>query len=265
MVHFSLFRPLLAHSSSTYSDFWSENKIPDYTSKRDKDCVCTVNRTTLSTPVSTWVSDSSLSIDTHINTLLSKVRSRIRFLYCNKATFTHSAKHTLIKMTILPILDYGPVICQFPKIFSINWMSSTITVTVMVDDELIPVTDPLISVHLWNQYWKTSSYLRSLLDIHSSNRNSHSSSCIDLFIPKVFTSFGRLSFQFAASGDWNQLHKTVKLSTLLLFSSFKNSLQTTVCNPCTCFWLLYWDQRCHTYYMIYNPNPRSSLLMRTGS
>uniref|UniRef100_A0A8C7DA57 Reverse transcriptase domain-containing protein n=1 Tax=Oncorhynchus kisutch TaxID=8019 RepID=A0A8C7DA57_ONCKI len=56
-----------------------------------------------------WL-DSKLSFQTHIKHLQSKVKSRIGFLFRNKASFTHAAKHTLVKLTILPILDFGDVI-----------------------------------------------------------------------------------------------------------------------------------------------------------
>jgi hypothetical protein len=39
-----------------------------------------------------------------------QLKSRIGFLYRNKASLTHAAKHTLVKLTILPILDFGDVI-----------------------------------------------------------------------------------------------------------------------------------------------------------
>uniref|UniRef100_A0A674BWV1 Reverse transcriptase domain-containing protein n=1 Tax=Salmo trutta TaxID=8032 RepID=A0A674BWV1_SALTR len=56
-----------------------------------------------------WL-DCKLSFQTHIKHLQSKVKSRIGFLFHNKASFTHAAKHTLVKLTILPILDFGDVI-----------------------------------------------------------------------------------------------------------------------------------------------------------
>uniref|UniRef100_A0A8K9X890 Reverse transcriptase domain-containing protein n=1 Tax=Oncorhynchus mykiss TaxID=8022 RepID=A0A8K9X890_ONCMY len=56
-----------------------------------------------------WL-DCKLSFQTHIKHLQSKVKSRIGFLFCNKASFTHATKHTLVKLTILPILDFGDVI-----------------------------------------------------------------------------------------------------------------------------------------------------------
>ena len=55
-----------------------------------------------------WL-DCKLSFQTRIKHLQSKIKSRIGFLFRNKASFTHVAKHTL-KLTILPILDFGDVI-----------------------------------------------------------------------------------------------------------------------------------------------------------
>ena len=55
-----------------------------------------------------WL-DCKLSFQTHIKHLQSKIKSRIDFLFCNKASFTHAAKYTLVKLTILPILDFGDV------------------------------------------------------------------------------------------------------------------------------------------------------------
>ena len=56
-----------------------------------------------------WL-DCKLSFQTHIKHLRSKINSRIGFLFQNKASFTHAAKHTLVKLKILPILDFGDVI-----------------------------------------------------------------------------------------------------------------------------------------------------------
>ena len=54
--------------------------------------------------------DWKLSFQTHVRHLQSQIKSRIGFLFLNKASFTHAAKHTLVKLTILPILDFGDVI-----------------------------------------------------------------------------------------------------------------------------------------------------------
>ena len=56
-----------------------------------------------------WL-DCKLSFQTHIKHLQSKIKSRIGILFHNKASFTCAAKHPLVKLTILPILDFGDVI-----------------------------------------------------------------------------------------------------------------------------------------------------------
>ena len=56
------------------------------------------------------MSGCKLSFQTHIKHLQYKIKSRIGFLFRDKESFTHAAKHTLVKLTILPILDFGDVI-----------------------------------------------------------------------------------------------------------------------------------------------------------
>ena len=51
-----------------------------------------------------WL-DCEPSFQTHIKHLQSKITSRIGFLFRNKASFTRAAKHTLVKLIILPYLD----------------------------------------------------------------------------------------------------------------------------------------------------------------
>ena len=58
-----------------------------------------------------WL-DRKLIFLTHIKHLQSNILSRIGFLFCSKASFTHASKHTLVKLTILTILDFGDVICK---------------------------------------------------------------------------------------------------------------------------------------------------------
>ena len=50
--------------------------------------------------------DCKLSFQTHIKHLQFKIKSRISFLFRNK----QQTKHTLVNLTILPILDFYDVI-----------------------------------------------------------------------------------------------------------------------------------------------------------
>ncbi|CDQ91595.1 unnamed protein product [Oncorhynchus mykiss] len=59
-------------------------------------------------------------------------------------------------------------------------------------------------------------------------RSTRSSRCISLIIPKANTSFGRLSFQFSAACDWNELQKSLKLETFISLTNFKHLLSEQV-------------------------------------
>jgi hypothetical protein len=67
-----------------------------------------------------WL-DCKLSFQSHIKHLQSRIKSRIGFLLCNKASFTHAAKHTLIKLTIL---DFGDVIYKIASNILLNKMDA---------------------------------------------------------------------------------------------------------------------------------------------
>ena len=58
--------------------------------------------------IGVWL-DCKFSFQTHIKHLQSKIKSRIGFLFHN-TSFPHAAKHTLVKLTILSIIDFGDVI-----------------------------------------------------------------------------------------------------------------------------------------------------------
>uniref|UniRef100_A0A8C7SSR8 General transcription factor IIF subunit 2 n=1 Tax=Oncorhynchus mykiss TaxID=8022 RepID=A0A8C7SSR8_ONCMY len=49
-------------------------------------------------------------------------------------------------------------------------------------------------------------------------------SCSNTVTPKTNSFFGRLSFQFSAANDWNELQKSLKLETLISLTSFKHQL-----------------------------------------
>ena len=60
---------------------------------------------------------------------------------------------------------------------------------------------------------KALRYLSSLVMITTPTRSTRSSRYISLIITKANTSFDRLSFQFSAASDWNELQKSLNLET----------------------------------------------------
>lgn len=179
-----------------------------------------------------WL-DSSLSFQTHINQLQTKIKSRISFLFRNKASLTFPAKLALVKMTILPIIDFGDVI------YRIASNSLLRKLDVVYHTAIRFVTNAPYNTHHCNLYsligwpslqtrrqkhWyhliykcllcKTPRYLGSLIPRATPSMNLHSRRYITLSATKVRTSFGRLAFQISAANDWNTLKKTLSWNPL---------------------------------------------------
>ena len=186
-----------------------------------------------------WL-DCKLSFQSNIKHLQSKIKSRIDFLFRNKAFFTHAAKHTLIKLTILPILDFGDVIYKIA--------SNTQTAFNLLSNQCHPFChqSPIPthhcdlyalvgwpSLHIHRQtHWLhviykfllAPPYLSSLVSIAAPTCSTCSSRYFSLVIPKASSSFGRLSFQFSAANDWNKLQQSLKLETHISLTNFKHQL-----------------------------------------
>uniref|UniRef100_A0A8C7Q8L7 Reverse transcriptase domain-containing protein n=1 Tax=Oncorhynchus mykiss TaxID=8022 RepID=A0A8C7Q8L7_ONCMY len=199
-----------------------------------------------------WL-DCKLSFQTHIKHLQSKVKSRIGFLFRNKASFTHAAKHTLVKLTILPILDFGDVIYKIASNTLLNKLDAVYHSAIRFVTKAPYTTHhcdlyALVgwpSLHTRRQtHWlhviyktllgKVPPYLSSLVTIASPTCSTRSSRYISLVTPKTNSFFGRLSFQFSAANDWNELQKSLKLETLISLTSFKHQLSEQLTYYCTC-------------------------------
>ncbi|CDQ90590.1 unnamed protein product [Oncorhynchus mykiss] len=72
--------------------------------------------------------------------------------------------------------------------------------------------------------------LSSLVTIAAPTRSTR----ISLVTLLANSSFGRLSFQFSAANDWNELQKSLKLKTHISLTSFKHQLSEQLTDHCTC-------------------------------
>ena len=104
------------------------------------------------------------------------------------------------------------------------------------------VMKPWLVVDALGQPWriyksllgKALPYLSSLVTIATPPRSTCSSRYISLFTPKANSSFGRLSFQFSAANDWNELQKWLKLETYISLTNFKHQLSEQLIDRCSC-------------------------------
>ena len=198
-----------------------------------------------------WL-DCKLSFRAHIKHLQSKMKYRISFLYRNKASFTHAAKHPLVKLTILPILDFGDVIYKITSNTLLSKLDAVYHSAIRFVTKSPYTTHcdlyALVgwpSLHIRRQtHWlqviyksmlgKSPPYLSSLVTMATPTRSTRSSRCISLIIPKANTSFGRLPFQFSAACDWNELQKSLKLETFISLTNFKHLLSEQLTDRCSC-------------------------------
>ena len=199
-----------------------------------------------------WL-DCKLSSQTHIKHLQSKIKSRIGFLFCNKASFTHAAKNTLVKLIVLPILDIDDVISKKASNTLLNKLDAVYHSAIRLVTKAPNATHhcdlyALVgwpSLHTRRQtYWlqviyktllgKVPPYLCSLVAIAAHTCSMRSSRYISLVTPRANSSFGRLSFQFSAANYWNELQKSLKLETLISLTSFKHQLSEQLTDHCTC-------------------------------
>ena len=202
-----------------------------------------------------WL-DSSLSFNTHINNLQSKVKARLAFLFRNKSSFTHAAKHILVKMTVLPILDYGDIIYRAASDTALKILDTlhhsairfaTNAPYLTHHHELYEKVDwssleTRRSLHWHHFIYKTllgkmPPYLSSLLSIAPKPCNTRASKYIQLTVPSgatFNTDLGRTSFRFAAAYDWNTLQSSLKLEHLPSLPILKQYLQQIFFDCCAC-------------------------------
>uniref|UniRef100_A0A8K9XEK3 Reverse transcriptase domain-containing protein n=1 Tax=Oncorhynchus mykiss TaxID=8022 RepID=A0A8K9XEK3_ONCMY len=197
-----------------------------------------------------WL-DCKLSF--HIKYLQSKTKSIIGFLFRKKAFFTHAAKHTVVKLTILSILDFGNVIYKIASNTLLSKLDAVYHSAIRFVTKAPYTTHhydlyALVgwpSLHIHRQtHWlqviyksllgKAPPYLSSLVTIAAPTRSMRSSRYISLITPKANSFFGRLSFQFSAANDWNKLQKSLKLETHIFLTNFKHQLSEQLTDHYTC-------------------------------
>ena len=134
------------------------------------------------------------------------LKSRIGFLFHNKASITQAAKHTLVKLTILPILDIADVIYRIASITLVSKLDAVYHSAIRFVTKAPYTTHhcdlyalgcwPLLHVRR-QTHWlqviyksmlgKAPPYLSSLVTMATPTCSTRSSRCISLIIPKAKT------------------------------------------------------------------------------
>ena len=159
----------------------------------------------------------------------------------------------IIKLTILPILDFCDVIYKIASNTLLSKLDAVYQRAIRFVTKAPYTTHhcdlySLVgwpSLHIRHQtHWlqviyksllgKAPPYLSSLVTIATPTCSTRSSRYISLVIPKVNTYVGRLSLQSSAVNDWNELQKSLKLESYMSLSNFKHQLLEQLTDHCTC-------------------------------
>ena len=158
-----------------------------------------------------------------------------------------AAKHTLVKLTILSILD--DIIYKIASNTLLNKLDAVyhsairfVTKAPHTNHQCsrcLALTSYSSPTH-WLQViyksllGKAPPYLSSLVTTAAPTRSTRSSRYISLVTPKANSSFGHLSFQFSAANARNEQQKYLKLETLTSLTSFKHQLSELLTDHSTC-------------------------------
>jgi len=82
---------------------------------------------------------------------------------------------------------------------------------------------------------KAPFYLSSVLHAAHNTYHTRSSNLIKFSILSTSTTFGHNAFHFASVHDWNILQNTLKLTSLIPISTFKQNLEKYIVNSCSCW------------------------------
>ena len=161
-----------------------------------------------------WL-DCKLSFQTHIKHLQTQIKSRISFLFRNKASFTHAATHTLVKRTILPLLEFGAAIYKIASTTLLSKLDAVYHSAIRFVTKA-PYTTYHCDLHAlvgWpslqicrQTHWlqviyksllgKAPPYLSSLVTIAAPIRSTRSSRYISLINPKANSSLAAFPYSY---------------------------------------------------------------------
>jgi hypothetical protein len=157
-----------------------------------------------------------------------KLSFQTRFLFRSKASFNYAAKHSLVKLTILPILDFGDVIykiasntllCKLDAVYhsAICFVNKAPYTTHHCD---LYALVSLSSCHVRRQ----THWLRVIYKYFLSKAPPYLSSLVTI----------TATHQLSAANDWNKLQKSLKLESYISLTNFKHQLSEQLTDHCTC-------------------------------
>ena len=179
-----------------------------------------------------WL-DDKLTFKFHIDTLASKLRQKIGFLYRNKSIFPIICRKKIIEAVFLSVMDYGDTIYGNAAPTTLEPLKTAYHSAIrFITGDAYRTHHCLLydkvgwlslenrrAFHLYLFIFKAiigklPPYINSMLSLKPNPYASRSSSWITFNIPLMKSDLGKTAFSALAPRMWNQLQDTYKLAKL---------------------------------------------------
>ena len=200
-----------------------------------------------------WL-DEKLSFKTHVDSLATKLRQKVGFLYRNRSSFPMISRKRVIEAVFLSVLDYGDVIYRHAADTTLKLLDSVYhsALRFITGDSYDTHHCLLYSKVGWsslsmrrNYHWymfihkaiseKLPPYISSLLEWNVGTQLTRSSSWLTLNVPLARTELGITAFSVEAPRTWNSLQQTFRLENLPSAVVFKRLVVNLCYSSCNCF------------------------------
>ena len=199
-----------------------------------------------------WL-DDKLTFKLHIDTLASKLRQKIGFLYRNKSIFPLICRKKIIEAVFLSALDYGDIIYGNAAPTTLEPLNTAYHSAIrFITGDAFRTHHCLLydklgwlslenrrKLHLYMFIFKAligklPPYISSMLSLKSIPYSTRSSSWITYETPHMNSDLGKTAFSSLAPRTWNQLQKSFKLDKLPSVGHFKALIMDCCVSVCNC-------------------------------
>ena len=199
-----------------------------------------------------WI-DDKISFKFHIDTLASKLRQKIGFLYRNKSIFPIICRKKIIEAVFLSVMDYGDTVYGNAVPTTLEPLKSAYHSAIrFITGDAYRTHHCLLydkvewlslenrrKLHLYMFIFKALTgklppYISSMLSLKPNPHSTRSTSWITFGIPFMKSDLGQTAFSALAPSTWNKLQKTFKLVKLPSIGKFKELAMDCCTSVCTC-------------------------------
>ena len=199
-----------------------------------------------------WL-DDKVTFNLHVDTLASKLRQKIGFLYRNKSIFPKICRKRIIEAVFLSALDYGDIIYGNATSTTLGPLNTVYHSAIrFITGDAYRTHHCLLydkvewlslenrrKLHLYMFIFKAligklPPYISAMFHLKSHAYSTRSSRWITYETHRMNSDLGRTAFSSLAPSTWNKLQDTFKLDKLPSIGHFKELIRDCCISVCNC-------------------------------